>query len=199
MKTKILSRLKQEYSHLGLGDTILQAHAEAINAMGLANEDNLETIIGAQKQFLENLQRENDRRASDAYKKAKATDNNENDTVPEWFKAEKSKTDELIKSLQGTIGTLSKKNAEYEAEKLAAERLNRIEAQAKSLGIPEYRIKEGFAIAESADEGAITAYLTSVANNIKTQMLPGNKIVFPHADGKIEKSETDEIAKSLVG
>ena len=29
MKNKIFQKLKQDYSHLGLGDQILQAHAES--------------------------------------------------------------------------------------------------------------------------------------------------------------------------
>lgn len=204
MRITIFSKLKQEYAHLGLGDSILQAHADALNAIGLVNDANVDAVISSQKSFLENLQKENDRRATDAYNKAKLNikkDNGgENETeTPEWFKAEKAKNDKLIKSLQDTIGELSDKNKAYEAEKQASDRLSKISAKAKALGIPEFRIQEGFAISDSADDATIENYLISVANNIKTQMLPGNKIVFPHADGEIQKSDTDAIAKSLIG
>lgn len=203
MRNKLFSRLKQEYSHLGLGDSVLQAHAEALNAMGLVTEDNLDVVISSQKSFLENLQKENDKRASDAYNKAKNAKEKEesikNDAdVPEWYKAEKTKNDKLIKSLQDTIGSLNEKNEKYEKEKLATARINLITSKAKELGIPQFRIEEGFAIADDADDNTITSYLTTVANNIKTQLLPGNKTVFPHAGDKVEKADVDAIAESLM-
>lgn len=201
MRNKLFSRLKQEYSHLGLGDSVLQAHAEALNAMGLVTEDNLDIVISSQKTFLENLQKENDKRASDAYNKAKNAkeDGTKNDAdVPEWYKTEKAKNDKLIKSLQDTIDSLNEKNENYEKEKLATARINLIRSKAKELGIPQFRIEEGFAIADDADDNTITSYLTTVANNIKTQLLPGNKTVFPHAGDKVEKSDADTIAESLI-
>lgn len=202
MKSKIFLRLKQEYSHLGLGDSILQAHADSLGAMNLVNDENLDIVISSQKAFLENLQRESDRRASDAYNKAKMnaskSEGNNGEIVPEWYKSEQDKTNKLIEGLQATIGVLTQKNEAYEREKASTERLNRINSLAKELGIPKYRIEEGFAIAENADDTAITNYLTSVANNIKTQLLPSNKNVFPQADGKVDKATADSIAESLV-
>lgn len=72
MKEKIFAALKQAYSSLGLGDEVLQAHAETLNGMGFVNEDNLQTVIDSQKQFLETLQKVNDKRATDAASKALA-------------------------------------------------------------------------------------------------------------------------------
>lgn len=203
MKQTIFLKLKQEYAHLGLGDSILQAHADSLNAMGLVNEDNLSIVISSQRSFLENLQREADRRANEAYNKAKANskeidEGNNGDNVPEWYKSEKDKTDKLIGELKATIGTLNEKNEAYERERATAERNNRINELAKELGIPKFRIEEGFAIADNADDEAIKAHLTSVANNIKTQLLPSNKNVFPQDDGKVDKATADSIAESLI-
>ena len=202
MKSKIFLRLKQEYSHLGLGDSILQAHADSLGAMNLVNEENLDIVISSQKAFLENLQRESDRRATEAYNKAKMNGTKKEEyneeTMPEWYKSEKNKTDKLIEGLQATIGSLTQKNEAYEKERATIERANRINTLAKELGIPKFRIDEGFAIAENADDEAIKAHLSSVANNIKTQLLPSNKNVFPQADGKVDKATADSIAESLV-
>lgn len=209
MKDKIFLKLKQVYSHLGLGDVVLQAHAEALNNIGVVNEDNIEVVVSSQKSFLESLQRENDKRANEASIKArmnaekeykKHTEETHNgESVPEWFKAEKEKTDKLIKSLQENLVVLKDKNEQYEREKSALERKNLITAKAQALGIPKYRIDEGFVINDDADEATISAYLTQVANNIKTQQLPSNKNAFPMAGDKPDKAVADEIAKSLVG
>lgn len=210
MKDKIFLKLKQVYSHLGLGDSILQAHAEALNGIGFVNDENIELVINSQKGFLESLQRENDKRANEAsikarmnaekeYKKQAEETHIEDSVYPEWFKAEKAKTDKLIKTLQDNLVVLKDKNEQYEREKVALERKNLITAKAQSLGIPKYRIEEGFAISDDADEATISEYLTQVSNNIKTQQLPSNKNVFPLAGDKPDKTVADEIAKSLVG
>ena len=201
MKDKIFLKLKQVYSHLGLGDVVLQAHAEALNNIGVVNEDNIEVVVSSQKSFLESLQRENDKRANEASIKArmnaekeykKHTEETHNgESVSEWFKAEKEKTDKLIKSLQDDLVVLKDKNEQYEREKSALERKNLITAKAQALGIPKYRIDEGFVINDDADEATISAYLTQVANNIKN--------AFPMAGDKPDKAVADEIAKSLVG
>lgn len=199
MKQKIYEKLKQDFAHLGLGNNILSAHADALNAMGLVNEENLEIVVASQKSFLENLQKENDRRVSDAFNKAKINLKEDADnTMPEWYEIEKNKTDNLIKQMQATIGALTEKNEMFEKQRIAQERTAKINNLAKELGIPKYRIDEGFAIAESADDEAIKTHLTSVANNIKTQMLPSGKTIFPMADGKVDKATADSIAESLI-
>lgn len=231
MKAKIFQKLKQDYSHLGLGEAILQAHAESLNAMGFVTDENLDVIVSSQKTFLENLQKENDKRVSDATAKAKTNAKKEYEEelakqkaekeakeledakrkeqekeLPEWYLKEKASTEKLVadlvkerKTLADTLNSLKEKSDRLEAEKKATERTNYITAKAKELGVPEYRIAEGFSINAEAGETEITEYLTKVANNIKTQQLPGNKTLFPLSDGKPDKAETDAIAKSLVG
>lgn len=51
MKDKIFQLLKQEYKSLGLGDEVLQAHAEMLDKMGLVTDDNIETVVASQKSF----------------------------------------------------------------------------------------------------------------------------------------------------
>lgn len=215
MKDKIFQKLKQGYSHLGLGDDVLQVQADALNGMGLVNEENIDAVILAQKPFLEKMQREYDRRAAEASAKGKAAAKKEMEdellqkekegNTPDWYVKEKAAMDAVIKDLvsgnekvQKAYSDIKKEYDALKLEKAASERKNFITSKAKELGIPQYRIDEGFVIAESADEEAITSYLTGVANNIKAMQLPADNVLFPKADGAVEKADTDAIAKSLV-
>lgn len=231
MKTKIFQKLKQAYSHLGLGDNVLQAHADALEAIGLVTDENIDNVVSAQKTFLENLQKENDKRVTDATAKARTSAKKEFEDeakkaaelkakeeaerierekkekeMPDWYKAEKAQTDKLMKemleqnkTLAESLKSLQGENEEFKKKEAESARKNLIVSKAKELGIPQYRIDEGFMIPSDADESAITEHLTLVSNNIKKQGLPSSKNVFPQSDGKVDKSEADAIAKSLVG
>lgn len=230
MNTKIFQKLKQGYSHLGLGDNVLQAHAEALAAIGLVTDENIDSVVTAQKTFLENLQRENDKRVTDATAKAKTSARKEFEEeavkaaekkvkeeaekaerekkekeMPDWYKAEKAQNEKILKELlennkvlSESLKTVKDENDAFKAKEAEFARKNLIISKAKELGIPQYRIDEGFSIAADADENAIVEHLTMVSNNTKKQNLPGSKNVFPQADGKVDKAETDAIAKSLV-
>lgn len=230
MKEKIFQKLKQGYSHLGLGDEVLQAHAESLAALGLVTDENIENVVNAQKSFLEGLQKNYDSRVSSDTAKAKEAAKKEFEDaakasaeekarkekeererkekekeMPDWYKAEKAASDKSNKELQDLVRTMKEgydaikaENDKFKAEKAAAERKNSIISKAKELGIPQYRIDEGFAISEDADESKITEYLTKVANNTKSQTLPGNKGVFPLSDGAPSEKDVTNIAKSLV-
>lgn len=230
MKDKIFQKLKQGYSHLGLGDEVLQAHAEALVATGLVTDENIDNVVNAQKTFLEGLQKNYDKRVTSATAKAKEDAKKELEDaakaaaeekarkekeeqerkekekeMPDWYKAEKVASDKTIKELLDSMKTMKEgydamkdENDRFKAEKAASERKNLIISKAKELGIPQYRIDEGFAIADDADETKVTEYLTTVANNTKTQSLPGNRGTFPLADGKPSKDDMKSIAKSMI-
>ena len=131
MKEKIFQKLKQEFSHLGLGDVILLAHADSLASIGLVTDENIDTVISAQKGFLENLQKTSDKRVTDAVFKAKADAKKELETeearkkveeetkkleeqakrekekdMPEWYKVEKAATEKTIQELLHTNKTL---------------------------------------------------------------------------------------------
>ena len=133
MKEKIFQLLKQEYKSLGLGDEVLQAHAEMLDKMGLVTDDNIETVVASQKDFLESLQRDNDRRVTDAKKK--------------FEEAQKAKED------------AERKAAEEEAKKKAEEaERKRLEELAKKNEMPDYLKKyfEEQAAEKKASEEART-------------------------------------------
>lgn len=223
MRDRIFQTLKQEYAHLGLGNDILLAQADTLAGLGIVTDENIATVIASVKPFLEKVQKENDKRVSDASAKARAAvrkeledetlkrekeakdqEQNKNE-VPDWYKQQSAEWDKKIaelskgsKELSESLSAMKAENDRLKAEKADADRKNLITSKAKELGIPQYRIDEGFVIAPDADEAAISSYLTSVANNIKSQQLPGNKNVFPQSNTKPEKAEVDSIAKSLV-
>lgn len=229
MKDKIFQKLKQEYSHLGLGSGILQAHAESLAALNLVTDENIDAVIAAQKPFLTNLQKDTDTRVTEAQKKAKETAKTEFEAeakrkaeedekkkadeaarkekekeMPEWYKAEKAANEKLLKelaesnkALKDGYDAMKTENDKIKAEKAKSERTNSIISKAKELGIPQWRIEEGFSIADDADDAAISEQLTKVANNCKAQSLPGNRTVFPQADAKVTKADADAVAKSL--
>lgn len=128
MKDKIFQLLKQEYKSLGLGDEVLQAHAEMLDKMGLVTDDNIETVVASQKSFLESLQKDNDRRVTDAKKKfeeaQKAKEDAERKAAEEAKKAaeeaEKKRLEELAKKNE-MPDYLKKYFEEQAAEKKASE------------------------------------------------------------------------------
>lgn len=134
MKEKIFQLLKQEYKSLGLGDEVLQAHAEMLDKMGLVTDDNIETVVAGQKDFLESLQKDNDRRVTDAKKK--------------FEEAQKAKEDAERKAAEEE----AKKKAEEEAER------KRLEELAKKNEMPDYLKKyfEEQAAEKKASEEART-------------------------------------------
>lgn len=229
MKEKIFQKLKQVYSHLGLGDDVLQAHAESLAALGFVTDENIDNVVNAQKTFLEGLQKNYDKRVTSATAKAKEDAKKELEDaakaaaeekarkekeererrekekeMPDWYKAEKEASDKTIKELLESVKTMKEgydamkaENDKFKAAKTAAERKNLITSKAKELGIPQYRIDEGFAIADDADESKITEHLTKVATNTKSQALPGNKGTFPLSDGAPSKEFVENIAKAM--
>ena len=174
MKKKIFDALKTSYSNLGLGDDFLRTHAAVLDATGLVTDENLSDIVAKQKDSLEEKQKEFDRartaktelekKLKEAEEKLAANGGEPKDEpkggedIPQWAKDMQAKMDELVKE----NSNLREKSEKAEAEKSAAERLEKIIAKAKELGISEGRIKQGFVIAEDADDNTINAYLSEV-------------------------------------
>lgn len=131
MKEKIFQKLKQGYSHLGLGDEVLQAHAESLAALGFVTDENIENIVNAQKPFLEGLQKNYDTRVTSATAKAREAAKKEFEDAAkaaaeekerkekeewerrgkekemlDWYKAEKEASDKTIKELLESVKTM---------------------------------------------------------------------------------------------
>lgn len=246
MNEKLFLKLKQAYSHLGLAESILQAHADALAATGFVTDENVDQVVANQKTFLEGLQKYNDTRVSEAVKKAgeKALKEAEEKAkkeaeeaarkareeaqkqVPDSVKnllesikaerdAEKKAAEEAQKAaeearkateeawnkklgdMQDVLNTFKKENEDMKKAEALRQRKLMIETKAKELGIPQYRIDEGFVIADDADEAAVAAHLSTVAQNIKAATLPG-RMSAVLAGQEAGKEEVDSIADSLV-
>lgn len=120
MKDKIFQLLKQEYKSLGLGDEVLQAHAEMLDKMGLVTDDNIETVVASQKSFLESLQKDNDRRVTDAKKKFEEAQKAKEEAKKAAEEAEKKRLEELAKKNE-MPDYLKKYFEEQAAEKKASD------------------------------------------------------------------------------
>lgn len=140
MKEKIFKSLKQEFSSLGLGDEILMSHADALSKLGLVTDANLDTVVKAQKDFLEGLQKFNDKRATEAAATAR-------ENAKKEFEAETKKKEEEAKKAAEAAkkaaeeAEAKKKAEEAEAAKKAAEEeaeRKRLEELKKNTEVPEW-------------------------------------------------------------
>ena len=134
MKDKIFQKLKTKYSSLGLGDEILQAHAGMLASTGFVTDDNVDSIVDGQKGFLEDLQKANDKRATEAAETAKKNARKE-------FDEEQAKKEAAAKAAEEEA---KKKAAEEEAARKAAEEAKKKadeEAAAKAAKEEEERKK----------------------------------------------------------
>ena len=100
--------------------------------------------------------------------------------------------------MRDTLNGFKKENDELKKAKAIQERKDAIINKAKELGIPQWRIEEGFVIADDATEEQYTATLAGVAKNIKALNLPGRVGGALPSEKEITKSEVDSIAESMV-
>lgn len=206
MKQKILNELKTKYSHLGLSNEYLTSLAEALSATGLVTDDNLATVIEGQEESLKKQQSESDKTRTkikaleDELKllKGKHTEeqgkeNKSDVAIPEWF-SNYQKDLEAIKKAQEESAKASKA---IEDEKAKSERDTAIKAKAKELGISEGRIKQGFVIAQDADDATINSYLSDVRKyEVSAGLEKQSGFVLSSSDEAI-KQEAENWAKQL--
>lgn len=120
----------------------------------------------------------------------------------------KTASEKAQKSLADKIATLTAENEQFkadkakaDAERLAAERAKFISDTATSLGIPEWRQKEGFVIAPEADNATITATLTTISENLRANALPASGIKGannPQNPVKLDTDKLSNLAASIV-
>lgn len=143
MNKKLFQLLKQAYSSLGLGDEVLQAHADMLASIGVVNDDNVQTIVDGQRGFLEGLQRANDKRATDAAAKVRKefTDAEAKKKAEE---EEKARADSVAKAKaeaekKAAEEAAAKAKAEEEAKKKAEEEeKKKLEEMKRNTEIPEW-------------------------------------------------------------
>lgn len=190
MKEKILAVLKTECPNLGFNAKALDGVAASL-AESVTDESQIETAVRGVVPILKVFQADFDRKRTEynvlkgQYDELKAKadtssanggvqgkKNEPDDDEPAWFKAYKQQQEERYNAIKAESDTLK-------SEKAKTERSNLITAKAKELGIPEWRMKEGFVIADDADEKTIGEYLASVQKNLVTAGLEGKSSGFP--------------------
>lgn len=178
-------------------DAASKARAKAEEAFKKAKEDEAKEAEKVRTEADENTRTEVETSALQNKK-------SESD-IPEWFKAyqsaqEKKYSEALAKNkeLEDSILKIKDENGKFKAEQAAAKRSSFIASEAKRLGVPEWRFKEGFCISDDMDEKSITEYISKVANNIKANSIPEKTSGFPKFDGKATKEEVDKIAENLL-
>lgn len=187
MKDKIFQSLKQAYSSCGLSDDILQGHADALYATGLVTDDNLDTIVAAQKPLFSSLQSGIDKCVTDALNKAK--EKKEEQALGDEVDTSQSDLQKLIdNAIAAKVIPLQEKINLYEVNAAKASREKMIFSRARELNISKERIEEGFAITDEMDENAINSYLSKVRQNEVARGLEDKSSAFslstPEAQGK---------------
>lgn len=206
MKAKILSALKTKYANLGFNAKALDGVASVLEKT-ITEENQIEDAVNGVEGLLKVFQADNDRsRTEYATLKAQhdellkkqstqgeggSSKNEPTKDEPAWFTAYKKEQEEKLNALKTESDTLK-------AEKAKNARMSLITNKAKELGIPEWRVNEGFVIADDADETAIASYLANIQQNLVTAGLDG-KGHFPLAGNKeATKEETDKIASTMI-
>lgn len=201
MKDKIFQSLKTKYSKLGLGDKVLDAHAAMLAGLNIVTDENLEQVVTGQDIALREFQK-----VADQERTARATAERERLALEEKLKGvggnppppDVLSSDDIAAIVQAELDKHVKPLKQQLAEKEAAEarmaRAKKITTKAKELGVPEWRINEGFVIADDADDTAIEGVLKGVKQNIVTAGLE-EKSAFPLATAQ---SVIDDDAKAFV-
>ncbi len=116
----------------------------------------------------------------------------------EFEKALRSIT-ESHTALKSDYDALKSESEASKAAKAKAERTAFILSKAKELGVPQWRIDEGFVLSDDASEQQIADALSTVANNIRTIQLPGSgQLSLPGNTEKFSVEEATALAKSIV-
>lgn len=127
-----------------------------------------------------------------------------------WFEEEKSAMlaelesrmrafAEGNKSLTEAVEGLRRENEAMKAAEAQRAREAFIAGKARELGIPEWRMQEGFCLAPDAADAAVVEHLTNVAEHIRAQSLPaGGARLALGEDGKPDSAQMEEIARRLV-
>lgn len=205
-------------------DAVVACQRKELEGLQKANDKRVTDALEKERKKREEETRKKEQEAEEARRKAEEESKRKEkpgETTPptgdyeslckkmEEMVASNKKRDEehaaLIKSLTDknaelgkTVKDLTDKNAAAEAAQAKAARIAMIQAKAKELGVPQWRIEEGFNLAEDATDEVITETLTKVANNINTNLLPGTKNIFPMSGNEPTKEEIASMAASLV-
>lgn len=201
MKEKILVALKTKYKTFGFGDKAFDGVADYLSKT-VTEESAIETAIGGVENLLKAFQGDIDtvrNEKSGLQKqldelKAKGYESKKDDKQPP--------ADDLDAKLEALISAkvapLQEKLTAYETKEAKATRQAQILGKAKELGIPDWRINEGFTIGDDADEASISTTLSAIKQNIVTAGLEQSKGFPIDANKTPSKEELDGILGNIL-
>lgn len=201
MKEKILVALKTKYKTFGFGDKAFDGVADYLSKT-VTEESAIETAIGGVENLLKAFQGDIDtvrNEKSGLQKqldelKAKGDESKKDEKQPPADDLD-SKLEALINA---KVAPLQEKLTAYETKEAKATRQAQILGKAKELGIPDWRINEGFTIGDDADEASISTTLSAIKQNIVTAGLEQSKGFPIDANKTPSKEELDGIIGNIL-
>lgn len=178
MKEKILVALKTKYKTFGFGDKAFDGVADYLSKT-VTEESAIETAIGGVENLLKAFQGDIDTVRNEKSGLQKQLD----ELIAKGDESKKDEkqppADDLDAKLEALINAkvtpLQEKLTAYEAKEAKATRQAQILGKAKELGIPDWRINEGFTIGDDADEASISTTLSAIKQNIVAAGLEQSK------------------------
>jgi hypothetical protein len=204
MKEKILQQLKAAVVGDGktsITDQTFDAYASHL-ATQISEEAQIADAIKPYVELLKTVQGNINHTAAASVTEREAVLKAEYEKQMAEFKKQNPNPNDLdtkLKALIDTQNTLKQELDSYKAKEASEKRNASILAKAKELGIPQYRIDEGFAIASEADDEAIGKYLASVAKNVVANKVESDKtgLFAPSTPLDQMKVEADDWANKL--
>lgn len=201
MKEKILVALKTKYKTFGFGDKAFDGVADYLSKT-VTEESAIETAIGGVENLLKAFQGDIDtvrNEKSGLQKqldelKAKGDESKKDDKQPPADDLD-AKLEDLINA---KVAPLQEKLTAYETKEAKATRQAQILGKAKELGIPDWRINEGFTIGDDADDASISTTLSAIKQNIVTAGLEQSKGFPIDANKTPSKEELDGIIGNIL-
>jgi len=206
MNKKLFTQLKTDHANLGLTDELLQAYADSLVSTGLVTDENITTISQKQSTALKAFQSTFDKMRGDKSNVSKEAETLKvklaelESKLPKEEKKDDNANDiekRIQESIQAAIKPLSEKLVNYETKEAQSKRMNNIVSKAKELGIPQWRIDEGFSIQESDTDEVITTTLSKVKQNIVAASLGKNGGLQIDTETAPEKEDVDAILKKI--
>lgn len=199
MNKKLFTQLKTDHASLGLADDVLQAYADSLAATGLVTDENLATVSQGQKTALKTFQS-----SFDKVRGEKSTIQKELDELKAKGNAappvDPPKDDidaKISAAISAAVKPLQDTISAYETKDKQSARQQVILSKAKELGIPDWRISEGFNLPETADDETITSTLSKVKQNIVAASLDKAKGFPVTTDEKVTSEQTDSILSKM--
>lgn len=205
MKEKILSALKTKYKTLGFGDKAFEGVADYLSKQ-VTEESNIETAISGVESLLKAFQgdidkvrgeRSNLQKELDELKEKMDVGGNDPNPPKPGDDLDAKINAAVNSAVAAATKPLNDIIQGYQAKEKISERENLIQRKASELGIPEWRIKEGFTLKEDASEEDITSVLTSVKQNIVTAGLGGRPGLPINTEEKPSTEQTDAILSKM--